>query len=277
MSASPDLDAIARRLLQSGWRRGVELPSQGVVHDFVEHALGLLFPHFRRRPIATETEGIAAIRESRDLLESALAPVAAQLPAPARAVSDAFYAELPDVLDRLCRDAEAIHRGDPAAESIDEVVLAYPGFYAIAVHRMAHVLYRLGVPLFPRIVSEYAHGRTGIDIHPGATIGDAFCIDHGSGVVIGETAVLGAHVKIYQGVTLGALSVDKAMRNVKRHPTIEDHVVIYANATILGGDTVIGHDSVIGGNVWLTTSVPPHTRVYHKSDIHVASGSNFEI
>ena len=158
-----------------------------------------------------------------------------------------------------------------AAESVDEVISAYPGFRAIAIYRIAHEFYRMGVPLFPRILTESAHQRTGIDIHPGATIGRSFFIDHGTGIVVGETTTIGDSVKIYQGVTLGALSVDKTLASSKRHPTIEDNVVIYSNATILGGTTVIGHDSVIGGNVWLTESVPPYSVVYHKSEVHVRS------
>ena len=153
-------------------------------------------------------------------------------------------------------DAQAIYDGDPAAHSIDEVILAYPGFFATAVYRLAHQLQGCEVPLVPRVLTETAHRDTGIDIHPAARIGSSFAIDHGTGIVIGETAVLGARVKLYQGVTLGALSVDKHMARTKRHPTIGDDVVIYANATILGGETVIGDGSRIGGNVWLTRSVP---------------------
>jgi serine O-acetyltransferase len=160
-------------------------------------------------------------------------------------------------------DAEAIFRGDPAAKSVDEVILAYPGFLAIAVYRVAHWFHNRGVPTLPRMISEHAHKLTGIDIHPGATIGRSFVIDHGTGIVIGETTVIHDNVKIYQGVTLGALSVDKSLANTKRHPTIERDVVIYANATILGGDTVVGAGSVVGGNVWLTESVSPGSRVYH--------------
>jgi serine O-acetyltransferase len=151
-----------------------------------------------------------------------------------------------------------------------EVVMAYPGMYAVTVHRLAHELYRLKVPIIPRVMSELAHSKTGIDIHPGATIGERFFIDHGTGVVIGETTVIGNNVKIYQGVTLGALSFPKdadtgmLMKGHKRHPNVEDNVVIYAGATILGGDTVIGHDSEIGGNVWLMESIPPYSRVYNK-------------
>ncbi len=170
---------------------------------------------------------------------------------------------LPVLRQRLMLDVQAALDGDPAASSADEVILAYPSVAAITVHRIAHFLYRCRVPLLPRIMSEYIHHRTGIDIHPGATIGRSFFIDHGTGVVIGETTVIGDRVKIYQGVTLGALSVARTMRGQKRHPTIRDDVTIYAGATILGGDTVIGAGSVIGGNVWLVSSVPPDSRVYN--------------
>ncbi|MBF4163612.1 serine acetyltransferase [Nocardioides sp. CBS4Y-1] len=157
----------------------------------------------------------------------------------------------------LLLDAEQTAAGDPAAEGVDEVILAYPGFFATAVHRLAHRLYSLEVPLLPRLLGEIAHRATGIDIHPGATIGARFAIDHGTGVVVGETCVIGDRVRLYQGVTLGALVVEKSLRSSKRHPTVEDDVVVYSGATILGGDTVIGAGSRIGGNVWLTRSVPP--------------------
>jgi len=160
-------------------------------------------------------------------------------------------------------DVRAAVEGDPAANSADEVILAYPSVAAITVHRIAHFLYERQVPLLPRIMSEYIHHRTGIDIHPGATIGRSFFIDHGTGIVIGETAQVGDRVKLYQGVTLGALSVSRSMRGRKRHPTIENDVTIYSGATILGGDTVVGTGSVIGGNVWLVTSVPPYSKVYN--------------
>jgi serine O-acetyltransferase len=180
-----------------------------------------------------------------------------------------FFERLPGIHERLLRDADAIYQGDPAAESVDEVISAYPGFFAIAIYRVAHEFYDLGVPIFPRILSEYAHFRTGIDIHPGARIGCPFFIDHGTGVVVGETTVIGDGVKLYQGVTLGALAVSKDLSSTKRHPTIEDNVVIYSNATILGGKTTVGHDAVIGGNVWLTDSVNPYSIVYHKSEVKV--------
>jgi serine O-acetyltransferase len=185
-------------------------------------------------------------------------------------IVNAFLARLPEVRRMLETDAQAAYEGDPAATSRMEVVMAYPGMYAVTVHRLAHELYRLKVPVIPRIMSELAHSKTGIDIHPGATIGERFFIDHGTGVVIGETTVIGRNVKLYQGVTLGALSFPKdentgmLMKGHKRHPNVEDNVVIYAGATILGGDTVIGHDSEIGGNVWLMESIPPHSRVYNK-------------
>lgn len=174
----------------------------------------------------------------------------------------------PKMRKLLARDVHAAFDGDPAAKSYDEVIFSYPGLFAIAVQRMAHYLYLQKVPFIPRIMTEYAHGETGIDIHPGATIGESFFIDHGTGVVIGETTTIGNNVRIYQGVTLGALSLSKEevdkLRSVKRHPTIEDDVLIYSGATILGGETVIGARSVIGGNVWLTASVPPDTRVFIK-------------
>ncbi|MBR1836637.1 MAG: serine acetyltransferase [Kiritimatiellae bacterium] len=184
----------------------------------------------------------------------------------AREATEAFMASVPDVRRVLREDVVAAYEGDPAARSEMEVVLSYPGFRAIAAHRVAHRLLELGVPLLPRVLSESAHSHTGIDIHPGATIGPGFFIDHGTGVVIGETCTIGRRVKLYQGVTLGALSFDKdengnLVKGVKRHPDVEDNVVVYAGATILGGRTKIGHDSVIGGNVWLVHSVPPHSKV----------------
>jgi serine O-acetyltransferase len=180
-------------------------------------------------------------------------------------ITQRFMSSLPENHKKLWLDAEAINSGDPASESIDEVILAYPGFTAIAIYRFAHEFYMMKVPIFPRLLTEYAHQITGIDIHPGAHIGKSFAIDHGTGIVIGESTIIGDNVKIYQGVTLGALSVDKKLAKSKRHPTIENDVVIYAQAVILGGDTVIGHHSIIGGNVWLTESVPPYSFVYQES------------
>ncbi|MEJ2025059.1 MAG: serine acetyltransferase, partial [Deltaproteobacteria bacterium] len=191
----------------------------------------------------------------------------------------AFLEEMPNLRRVLAKDVVAAHEGDPAAKGYDEIIFSYPGVFAVTVYRIAHKLYHLDVPLIPRIMSEYAHSITGIDIHPAAHIGERFFIDHGTGVVIGETSLIGYRVRIYQGVTLGALSLPRSavdgLRTVKRHPTIEDDVVIYAGATILGGDTVIGARSVIGGNVWITDSVPPDTKVFLKKPelvFHNASG-----
>ncbi len=184
----------------------------------------------------------------------------------AREVVTELFERMPEVADRVAEDVQAAYDGDPAAQGFDELILAYPGVKAIFTYRIAHELHRMGVRLIPRVMTEFAHNETGVDIHPGATIGRSFFIDHGTGVVIGETTTIGDRVKIYQGVTLGALSFPKnehgeLIRGVKRHPTVEDDVVIYAGATILGGSTVIGRGSVIGGSVWLTTSVPAFTRV----------------
>lgn len=179
-----------------------------------------------------------------------------------------FMKELPRLRDLLAKDVRAAYEGDPAAKSYDEIIFSYPGLFAITVYRLAHQLYKQDVPLIPRIMSEYAHNMTGIDIHPGAQIGESFFIDHGTGVVIGETTEIGSRVRIYQGVTLGALSLPKdaveQLRNEKRHPSIEDDVIIYAGVTILGGEAVIGARSIVGGNVWITTSVPPDTKVFMK-------------
>ncbi len=189
-----------------------------------------------------------------------------------------FLEAMPELRTMLATDVRASYEGDPAAKSYDEIIFSYPGLFAITVYRMAHQLHEQDIPLIPRIMSEHAHNLTGIDIHPGAHIGHSFFIDHGTGVVIGETSRIGDRVRIYQGVTVGALSVPaeavEALRHQKRHPTVEDDVVIYANATILGGDTVIGARSVIGGNVWLTHSVPPDTEVFLKKPELVMKGKH---
>jgi serine O-acetyltransferase len=181
-------------------------------------------------------------------------------------VTAAFLERLPSVRDALILDVQAAYDGDPAASSLDEVILAYPGMLAVTVHRVAHELHVMGVPLMPRIMSEWAHSRSGTDIHPGAKIGESFFIDHATGVVVGETTTIGSNVKLYQGVTLGALSIPRdergrVIRDTRRHPTVEDGVTIYANATVLGGQTVIGAGSVVGGSVFVTESVPASTRV----------------
>ncbi len=229
--------------------------------------LGLLFPHFVETPFARAELLAVAARVEADLTEL-LAAVGIE-DARARGVIDSFFSRLPDVGDCLTDDAQFIADGDPAAESADEVILAYPGFLAICAHRVAHQLYRHGVPVVPRLIAEYAHERSGCDIHPGAHLGCPFFVDHATGIVIGETAMIGERVKVYQGVTLGALSVKKELAHKQRHPTIEDDVIIYANATVLGGDTRVGRGTVIGGNAFVTSSVPPNSVVYNKSEVRV--------
>lgn len=193
---------------------------------------------------------------------------------PCKKLWNNYVQKLPNILEKLNLDAEATVNCDPASLSIEEVYMAYPGFYAIAIYRLAHELYKVGFPLVPRLMTEYAHRQTGVDINPGAEIGNSFHIDHGTGVVIGETAIIKDHVKIYQGVTLGGLFVAKHLQKMKRHPTIENNVTIYANATILGGETIIGANSVIGGNAWLTSSVPANSNVFHTPEIKIKTQSN---
>lgn len=230
------------------------------VRQSVDELILLMFPE-------RGCQGTRSIRDIEDKLldlknrfthyfdsVSSLAP---QIEAKSAANAEVFLDRLPKLSEMLDLDAQAALAGDPAAYSREEIVLTYPGFFAICTYRIAHTLHELGIPLLPRLITEYAHEKTGIDIHPGARIGKSFFIDHGTGVVIGETAHIGRNVKIYQGVTLGALSVKKKLQSIKRHPTIEDDVVIYANATILGGDTVIGQGSIIGGNTWIVESVKP--------------------
>lgn len=262
-------EGFVRELLSLRTARQVSLPVKAKAASFVEQLLGLMFPHFSDEVFYSEEELEGQFRILMRDLRTVLQPLEPQLLGTVTDVIDKFSEVLPTIYRELLLDAEAIHLGDPAAESVDEVISAYPGFSAIAIYRIAHEFYKMGVPIFPRILTESAHHRTGIDIHPGAVIGRSLCIDHGTGIVIGETSEIGKNVKIYQGVTLGALSVDKSLASHKRHPTIEDNTVIYSNATILGGRTIIGHDSVIGGNVWLTESVPPHSVVYHKSEVRV--------
>jgi serine O-acetyltransferase len=221
----------------------------------IQERIGWLFEHLRDQIL----KGMRHMNQLDGELTAASNETAEE-----RAYS--FLEALPGIRRTLAKDIQAAFDGDPAAHCIDEIILSYPAAYAITAYRAAHELHVMGAPLLPRMLTELAHSRTGIDIHPGADIGESFFIDHGTGVVIGETSVIGNHVKLYQGVTLGALSFPKdekgrLIRGQKRHPTIEDRVVIYAGATILGGETVIGEGSVIGGNVWLTESVPPGTRV----------------
>ncbi|HYG20294.1 MAG TPA: serine acetyltransferase [Ohtaekwangia sp.] len=240
-------------------------PSPAEVSHFYVELLGALFADFTQLSHLSEEQFLQLMTR----LEKELERLLRNNPAPGGGnptkIAAEFFQALPGIFTRIQDDITAMYEGDPAAKSRSEVIRTYPGFYAIAAYRIAHQLHVLGVQGIPRIITEHAHSKTGIDIHPNATIGDHFCIDHGTGVVIGETTVIGNHVKIYQGVTLGALSVNKEDAERKRHPTLEDHVVVYAGATILGGDTIIGHNSVVGGNVWLTRSVPPHSKIYYQA------------
>jgi serine O-acetyltransferase len=261
-------EALLDRLLEHR-RSQHHLPAKirPLAKAFAQQVLGLLFPHFAPTLVCSEdavTEDIIQVGEALARLERAISTLHEAMPEP---VVDRFLEQLPQVHALLEQDAQAIFDGDPAARSVDEVILTYPGLLAIAVFRVAHALHALGLPLLPRLLTEHAHEKTGIDIHPGATIGRRFCMDHGTGIVIGETTVIGDAVKLYQGVTLGALTVEKAAADKKRHPTIEDDVVIYAGATILGGGTTVGHHTVIAGNAFVTSSVPPYSVVNRQSEV----------
>lgn len=240
-------------------------PKSEDIAGFFNSLLGLLFPNFANEPIQNVEELNIKFEELKNKLWLLISD---QDGLDKGNVVAGFFEYIPELYEQLTRDVEATYEGDPAANNTEEVVRSYPGFYTIAAYRVGHKLLGLKVDKIPRSITEHAHSKTGIDIHPGARIGEYFCIDHGTGVVIGETAIIGNHVKIYQGVTLGALSINKRSANVKRHPTIGDHVVIYAGATILGGKTEVGAHSVIGGNVWLTESVPDNSKVYYQASMH---------
>ncbi len=249
--------------LYSAHESAQRIPSPSSVCNWLDGLLMVMFPELSNRRYSSRRELEQHYLQLKLELFSLLETMERMLPTPAEELEEAFLDRLPAIHRLLHKDAEALLSGDPAAVSKTEVIRTYPGFKATAVYRLAHEFHILGVPLIPRILTEHVHSLTGIDIHPGAEIGESFCMDHGTGIVIGETVKIGNEVKLYQGVTLGALSVDKEMAKTKRHPTIEDRVVIYAGATILGGETVIGHDSIIGGSVWLTKTVPPHSRIYY--------------
>ena len=254
-----------------------EVPSNKEISRWATDLIRLIFPEQSKRPFAS----IQELKSEFEQLEAELSRIMVATKACDHCnheqLSKEFFAQIPEVYRVLNTDIQAIFNGDPAAKSEFEVIRAYPGFYAISFYRLAHALSVLDIPLLPRILTEYAHSKTGIDIHPGADIDEYFHIDHGTGVVIGETCKIGKHVKLYQGVTMGALSVDKSMANTKRHPTVEDHVVIYSGATILGGETIIGHHSIIGGNVWLTKSVPPGSSVYNTADVVISTGKKINL
>ncbi len=240
-------------------------PSPALVEGFFTDILSVLFSDFAKIEYNSLKEFELHVEKLKLQLDQILYKSPGKGEIKAEDVVVHFFEQLPSIYQKLTQDVQAMYEGDPAAKSTSEVIRTYPGFYAIAAYRLAHLLLKLGVKIIPRIITEHAHSKTGIDIHPGAKIGDYFCIDHGTGIVIGETTVIGNHVKVYQGVTLGALSVNKEDAKKKRHPTIEDNVVIYAGATILGGNTTIGRDSIIGGNVWITRSLPPQTKIYYQA------------
>ncbi|MDR2912886.1 MAG: serine acetyltransferase [Alistipes sp.] len=242
-----------------------DVPSKTGAVKFLGDVVALLFPVTHGQifsPEEIEYRWLDLMSQFRRLVSQVVADAGKR-----KEVTDRFFEQLPAIYADLTDDTHHFFECDPAAHCREEVVLCYPGFYAIMVHRLAHAIHVLGVPILPRILSEHAHSRTGIDIHPGATIGKRFFIDHGTGIVIGETCTIGENVKMYQGVTLGATFVKKELQGLKRHPTIEDNVILYAGCTILGGDTVVGRGAVIGGNVWLVESVAAGTKVFHKPDV----------
>ncbi len=271
------LEEIGRK---SGLREtmgGVAIPSRADAVKWIKDIQALLFPGYFSLAEAgdgalSQEARLSRIRYAlKALLESAFAYDCCGRAGDADGMTDEFIARLPEIKRLLCTDIDALYEGDPAAKCREEVVICYPGFFAVSVYRVAHVLYEMDVPFLPRMLTEYAHERTGVDIHAGAKIGEYFFIDHGTGLVIGETTEIGDHVKLYQGVTLGAKSFEldengNPVKGIKRHPNIGSHVVVYANATILGGRTTIGDGCTIGANVWITKSVEPGQTVYFQQD-----------
>ena len=262
-----------QHLFQKNRNRFTSFPDTELAINFIDDLFKLLFASHEGK-----YQSVELLRDHYEDLKNTFSALLFELVRDEKLVrkhTEDFFNAHAEIYKQLLQDAEAVLKFDPAAQSIEEVMVAYPGFYATAVYRLAHQLHLQGIKLLPRLLSEHAHSKSGIDIHPGAEIGKSFFIDHGTGIVIGETTHIGDNVKIYQGVTLGALNVAKANASKKRHPTIEDNVIIYSGATILGGDTVIGHDSIIGGNVWITDSIPGHSVVYHKSEIKVRDNNPF--
>ena len=247
-------------------------PDKQVAHFFIDELFSFLFVS----PVdgLSITGELEKYQELKNIFSSLLSKLISD-EATVRRKTAAFFSALSNIYKTLLRDAAFLLESDPAAKSLSEVIIAYPGFYATTVYRLSHHLWQQELFTLARLFCEYAHSKTGIDIHPAATIGSAFAIDHGTGVVIGETTIIGNNVKVYQGVTLGALNVNKNNASTKRHPTIENDVVIYSGATILGGETIIGSGSIIGGNVWLTHSVPANSVVYHKSEVKVKDKNPF--
>jgi len=248
-------------------QRTEENPNLEEVISLSDRLLSLLFPERCSKGYIMQRELELEFEEIQIEFIHLIAKVKPFLNKPCNLIVENFFDKIPLIHQEMRKDAIAITNNDPAAVDELEVIKTYPGFYAIAIYRLAHELHKLDVPYIPRVLSEGVHSKTGIDIHPGANIGSSFCIDHGTGIVIGETCEIGNHVKIYQNVTLGALSVEKEMSNTKRHPTLEDNVVVYSGATILGGESIIGENSIIGGNVWLTHGVPANVKVYNRSEV----------
>ncbi len=267
-----NIETFLAELSEKNSQISENLPKKKLTLDFFNSLINFLFPICNE--VSSNADRNKVEWASLKLfLKKLLIPLKSVINKDIDDIVDRYFNQIPSIYYDLLSDAEAIYKFDPAAFSIEEILIAYPGFQAILTYRLVHPLHELGIPIIPRIMSEYAHTQTGIDIHPGAQIGKSFFIDHGTGIVIGETTVIGDHVKIYQGVTLGALSVKKEDAKIKRHPTIEDHVIVYSGTTILGGNTVIGHDSVVGGNCWLTRSLEPNSIVYNKSEIRVRNSS----
>ncbi len=252
--------------LYSDHRQASRCPSPAHVADVFNRLLGMLFPQVSAETYEHFEDFSSAFRKLEEDFRFLLSKRINRKAEEDESLLQFIFGEMPAIREMLIEDIGAMYDGDPAAKTHTEVVRTYPGFYAIASYRIAHCFTRKNLHLIARIISSNAHSKTGIDIHPSAQIGRHFCIDHGTGIVVGETARIGDHVKIYQGVTLGALSVRKEDASTKRHPDIGDHVVLYAGATILGGKTVVGHHSTIGGNVWLTESVPPHSKIYYQGE-----------
>ena len=259
-------------------KSGRRLPNRSVIIDIVRDLKSIVFPgYFSTDTSATIFPEYYVGHRLNDIYDRLKNQIEIALlyhgeePEEAAARADrttcGFFEQLPEIQRLLLTDVQAGFDGDPAAKSKEEIIFSYPGLFAIYVYRLAHVLYKEEIPFIPRVMSEYAHGRTGIDINPGATIGEYFFIDHGTGVVVGETTEIGNNVKLYQGVTLGALStrMGQQLANVKRHPTIRDNVTIYSNSTVLGGETVVGENTIIGGNTFITESIPANTKVSAKS------------
>ncbi|WP_185855847.1 serine O-acetyltransferase [Blattabacterium cuenoti] len=259
------------KLFENNKKRKYSFPNKKMSTKFVEDLFYILFT-----PDKKILNKISFFKKNYKILQKKLYSIFLELNIEEKnseKLSQKFFKKIPHIYQTLIMDANAILEFDPAATVIEEIFLSYPGFFATALYRIAHQLWIQNIPIFPRLITEYAHSKTGVDIHASAEIGNSFVIDHGTGIVVGSSTKIGNNVKIYQGVTLGAIYVDKKLENKKRHPTIEDKVTIYAGGTILGGETVIGHDSILGGNVWVTRSIPPFSIVYQKSEIKMRNNN----